>query len=243
MSKPEKDSKVTRRQSAEMRKWREEFGQSVRQVTVLNKSTKDNPGTLPINCYFTKPSEPQPVDFDNLLSMPSASDEEDLVAPSSSNLFGKDAFVVINPGYQPSRLSEAPFFLGKCKNNVKASERKLTVSIYAQDQLLPFNFVDAQLQCQIEISGILRKAEPENVRIEDDVVALDEDEYSSCVIDCLDYGDQTTARELAEIEDVSEEAEASNKVVQVRPSETTVQTTRSGRTPRPRNQSLYLFYD
>jgi len=174
--------------------------------------------------------------------MASASDEEDPVAPSSSNLFCKDAFVVINPGYQPSRLPEAPFFLGKCKNNVKASERKLTVSIYAQDKLLPFNFVDAQLQCQIEISGILRKAE--NVRIEDDVVALDEDEYSSCVIDCLDYGDQTTARASAEIgEDVSEEAEASNEVVQVRPSETTVRTTRSGRTPRPRDQSLYLFYD
>ena len=225
-----------------MRKWREEFGQSVRQVTVRNKSTKDNPGTLPINCYFTKPSEPQPVDFDNLLSMASASDEEDPVASSSSNLFCKDAFVVIKPGYQPSRLPEAPFFLGKCKNNLKVSERKLTVSIYAQDQLLPFNFVDAQLQCQIEISGILRKAE--NVRIEDDVVALDEDEYSSCVIDCLDYGDQTTARESAEIgEDVSEEAEASNKVVQVRPSETTVRTTRSGRTLRPRDQSLYLFYD
>lgn len=72
-------------------------------------------------------------------------------------------------------------------------------------------------------------------------MALDEDEYSSCVIDCLDYGDQTTARELAEIEDVSEEAETSNEVVQVRPSETTVRTTRSGRTPRPRDQSLYLF--
>ena len=100
-----------------MRKWREEFGQSVRQVSVRNKSTKDKPGTLPINCYFTKPSEPQPVDFDNLLSM-------------------------------------------------------------------------------------------------------------------------------AEIgEDVSEEAEASNEVVEVRPSETTVRTTRSGRTPRPRDQSLYLFYD
>ena len=106
--------------------------------------------------------------------MASASDEKGPVAPSSSNLFGKDAFVVIKPGYQPSRLPEAAFFLGKSKNNRKASERKLTVSIYAKDQLLPFNFVDAQLQCQIEISAILRKAE--NVRIEDDVVALDEDD-------------------------------------------------------------------
>ena len=43
---------------------------------------------------------------------------------------------------------------------------------------------------------------------------------------------------------VSEEAEASNEVVQVRPSETKVRTTRSGRTPRPRDQSLYLsLYD
>ena len=174
--------------------------------------------------------------------MVSASDEEDPVAPSSSNLFCKDALVVIKPGHKPSRLPEAPFSLGKCKNNVKASERKLTVSIYAQDQLLPSNFVDAQLQCQIDINSILRKAE--NVRIEDDVVALDEDEYSSCVIDCLEYGDQTTTRESAEIaEDVLEEAGASNEVVQVQPSKTTVQTTRSGRTPRPRDQSLYPVQD
>ena len=133
--------------------------------------------------------------------MASGSDEEDPVSPSSSNLFCKDVFVVIKSGYQPSRLPEAPSFLGKCKNNVKAAERKLTVSINAQDQLLPFTFVDVQLQCQIEISGILRKGQ--NVRIGNDVVALDEDEYSSCVIDGLDYGDQTTARESAEIGDVS----------------------------------------
>ena len=146
--------------------------------------------------------------------MASSSHKEDSVVPSSSNLFCKDAFVVKRHLYQPSCIPETHFFLGKFKNNVKASERKLTDSIYAQDQPLSFNFVDAQLQCQIEISSTLRKAE--NVRIEDDVPALDEDEYSSCVIDCLDYGDQTTARESAEIgEDVSEEAEASNEVVQV----------------------------
>ena len=96
MSKPEKDSKVTSRQLAEMRKWREEFGQSVSQVTVRNKSPKDSPGTLPINCYFVKPSEPQLSDFDNLLSMAPDSDEEDPVAPSSSNLFCKYGFAVIN---------------------------------------------------------------------------------------------------------------------------------------------------
>ena len=45
----------------------------------------------------------------------------------------------------------------------------------------------------------------------------------------MDYGDQTSVRESAEIgEDVSEET--CNEVVQVRTSETTVRTTRSGQT-------------
>ena len=112
-----------------------------------------------------KASEPQLLHFDNLLSVAFISDEEDPVALFSSNLFCKYAFVVIESGYQPSQLPEAPFFWGK-----KASERKLTVFNYAQYQLLPFNFVATQLLCQIEISGILHKAA--NVRIEDDVMAL-----------------------------------------------------------------------
>ena len=85
MSKPEKDSKVTRRQLALRIRPKCSPGHRI----VRNKSTKDNPSTLTSNCYFAKPCEPQPVDFDNLLSMASASDEEDPVAPSSSNLFVK----------------------------------------------------------------------------------------------------------------------------------------------------------
>ena len=178
MSKPEKDSKVTRLQLAEMRKCREEFGQSVRQVTVRNKSTKDNLDTLPINCCFAKPSEPQPVDFYNLLSMASACDEawEDPVAPSSTNLFCKDSFVVIKPGYQPSRLPEAPFFLGKCNNNV--TERKLTVSIKlkidSSPSILLMRNSNAKLKSVVHCVKLHG-----NVRIEDDVMARDEDEYSS----------------------------------------------------------------
>ena len=77
--------------------------------------------------------------------MASASDEEDPVAPSSSNLFCKDAFVVIKPGYQPSRLPEAPLFLGKCKNNAKASVRKLTVSINSSPSILLMHNSSAKL--------------------------------------------------------------------------------------------------
>ena len=235
MSKPGKDSKVTRRQLAEMRQWREEFGQSVRQATVRNKSTKDNSGTLPINCYFVKP---QRLDFGNLLSMAPDSDEEDPVAPSSSNLFLiKYAFVVIKPGYQPSRLLGAPFFLGKCKSNVKASERKLTLKINSSPSILFMRSSTAKLKSVAHCVKLrmfaLRMMSWHCMKMN----------ILCCVIDCLDYGDQTSARESAEIGDVSEEAEASNKVGEVRTSETTVRTTQSGRTLRPQDRSLYLFYD
>lgn len=36
---------------AQMREWRQQYGQSVRQQSVRNMSTKDRPGTLPVNAY------------------------------------------------------------------------------------------------------------------------------------------------------------------------------------------------
>ena len=117
MSKQEKDSKVTKRQLVEMRKWREGFSQSVCQVTIRNKSTKDNPGT--INCYFAKPSEPQRLDFDNLLSMAPDSDEENPVALSSSNLFCKDASSCSNQTRIPAISTTRSTFFGiKCKTGL-----------------------------------------------------------------------------------------------------------------------------
>ena len=43
--------------------WRIKHGQSVPQKTVRNMSTKDNPGTLPINLYLTEQPTSQPFDF------------------------------------------------------------------------------------------------------------------------------------------------------------------------------------
>ena len=62
---------LTKEQIELMRDWRMKYGQSVRipQKTVRNMSTKDNPGTLPINLYAH--GEPTatplpPLNFTNL---------------------------------------------------------------------------------------------------------------------------------------------------------------------------------
>ena len=56
---PPKAHKLSQKQVSEMRNWRAMYGQSVPQKTVRNMTTKDNPGTLPINLYATD----SPTDF------------------------------------------------------------------------------------------------------------------------------------------------------------------------------------
>ena len=46
-----------------MRDWRIKHGQSVAQKMVRNMTTKDNPGTLPMNLYLTERPKSQPFDF------------------------------------------------------------------------------------------------------------------------------------------------------------------------------------
>ena len=64
--KPPRSTIITKSQLDDMRAWRAEYGQSVRQLTVRNFSTKDKPGTLPLNCYSLKPDAPQLLDFAKL---------------------------------------------------------------------------------------------------------------------------------------------------------------------------------
>ena len=60
---PPKAHKLSEKQVSEMRNWRAMFGQIVLQKTVQNMTTKDNPGTLPINLYTADSLTVQPQDF------------------------------------------------------------------------------------------------------------------------------------------------------------------------------------
>ena len=55
--------KLSEKQVSEMRNWRAMHGQKVPQKTVRNMTTKDNPGTLPINLYAADAPTVQPLDF------------------------------------------------------------------------------------------------------------------------------------------------------------------------------------
>ena len=86
MPKPCRNSTVTRQQLDEMRTWKAEYGQSVRQQTVRNMTTKDSPGTLPLNCYESKEADPKPVDFAELARGEHEIIANEEVAPNQSSV-------------------------------------------------------------------------------------------------------------------------------------------------------------
>ena len=104
--------------------------------------------------------------------------------------------MIIKPGYQPTFLPQAPFYVGRCTKNVSPSERQFEVAIYTKELLLPFHFHDSQVLYTIDMTGIL--AEVSSPTFEDDLVVFNEEEYFNYVVQCLDYGDPLTARETAE---------------------------------------------
>ena len=61
-------SRLKTKQLNELRQWTQQYGRSVRQNTTRNFSTKDKPGTLPLNLYESAPPEQHSADFDVLLN-------------------------------------------------------------------------------------------------------------------------------------------------------------------------------
>ena len=233
MPKPSPNNAVSTLQLAEMRKWREEYGQSVRQVTVRNKSTKDNPGTLPINCYVEKTTHARPVDFEHLQE----TTQQGVADYSVHPLFRKQSFVIIKPGYQPTFLQQAPFYVGRCTKDVFPSERQFEAAVYTKELLLPFHFHDSQGVYTVDVNGIL--TEVLSPTLEDDLIVFNEEEYHCYMVQCLDYGDPLTARETGE-EMSNELTEMEDEDIQ---RDTRGSTTRSGRKSRRPRESSFLFYD
>ena len=114
---------------AELREWRQQYGQSVRQKSVRNMSTKDRPGILPVNAYEEDIGSTELFDFSKLQSgsnvTESAYQEEntrirhqrnkDDESNTSYVLAKVGEFAAVKHGYSPKELANKPcsFFVIK----------------------------------------------------------------------------------------------------------------------------------
>lgn len=150
-----------------MRKWANEYGRSARQLSVRAKSTKDNPGTLPVSAYGRRGLQANPSSSlseirDNIDSDSPASDNEDeadyvtvTTDPVPTITFSKGSTLLIS---HDERVS-GPFLFGNLVQDWKP--RSLTdtakVHMYAPDPedclLLHYEFTGIvkfdQVVCQL----------------------------------------------------------------------------------------------
>ncbi|CAB3999570.1 Hypothetical predicted protein [Paramuricea clavata] len=89
---PPTAAQLIKSQVQQIRDWRMKYGQSVPQNTVRNMSTKDNPGTLPINVYAQTQPASEPLDFSKITE--NGTPQTDTHHVNTHNLFRSTGDVV-----------------------------------------------------------------------------------------------------------------------------------------------------
>ena len=188
-------------------------------------TTKDSAGTLPVNCYETKAGDPKPVDFARL-----AQTEEEISSdqPSSPEvLICEGTIVCVRKGSQPP-IQPSAFYLARLDENKYAVDNPaVKASYFAQDPLLPFQFVEATMTGQLKTTSILSSVA--NYKKEDDTIVLDDDVYYCLLVESLDTGN-TTEEEAAKDDEIQPE------------DDTPQVSTRSRRRSAKTKNSDFVFY-
>ena len=115
LSKPS-SSCLAKKQLNELREWTQQYGRSVRLNTTRNFSTKDKPGTLPLNLYKSTPLEQHSVDFDVLLN-------EDIPAQQYTStthniVITQSTYVVVSRMYKLRSAPNSPLYITKLLEDV-----------------------------------------------------------------------------------------------------------------------------
>ena len=146
-------------------------------------TAKDSAGTLLFNCYESKEVDPKPVDFAELAWGEQEIIANQKVAPNqysvSEVLVFEGTFVCVKHCRQ-LRMQPSPFYLARLDENLYATEKaKAKVTYFAQDPLLPFQFVETTDR-DSTVSIVMKPTK------EDDTVVLGDDAYYCLLIHALD---------------------------------------------------------
>ena len=198
--------------AVQMREWRQRNGQSVRQQSVRNMSTKDKPGTLPVNAYVDDSQPVEVFDFAVLQRSdpmpPTTRVEETHAAVESTILAKKGEFASVKHGYAPRNLisKQCPFFLVKLSENILQNDpvKKYSCLWFCED-LLPYHFVDSGTENGVVVSEGIIELGVSCVEVEDGLLRVEEELYEKAMLLALDEGDTTTATEKELISTEQEE--------------------------------------
>ena len=168
---------LTKKQLNELPQWTQQYGRSVRQNTTRNFSTKDKPGTLPLNLYEFAPPEKHSVDFDVLLN-------EDLPAQQDTNtthnvVNTQSTYVVVSRMCKPRSAPNSPLYMTKLLEDVVDdcdSAGYVKTLCHTQDVVDPLLFTTSGEEHVISKEAI--KGMVSNITVVDnETIEIDEGEY------------------------------------------------------------------
>ena len=119
-----------------IRQWARTYGDSTRQLSVGAKSTKDNPGTLPIGAYGRRKVPNNPASLEDLAerleeeSVTADVNEENVEREESIALVANKDDVILTAKFKEI---SGPFILAKLAQNLKRTSSKVKTHPYARD--------------------------------------------------------------------------------------------------------------
>jgi hypothetical protein len=208
---------ITQKELDVMKAWREEFGQSVRQVTVRNFSMKDRPGTLPYWVYELQDLAHDPYRF---------------LTESQSNALSDDISTV--PKMLLFRQSNPPSVI-LVSETLTAENRKETYVLYIQSPSTATEFTSSgKLDQDKENLSSYNIIHGDMYEIKDDIIFI-KSEVLDDILLANDKGDTTGVNEDSD-SDGDDDSLSVPSVVSV-PTQT-----RSGRTIKHTTNSMYYWY-
>ena len=223
---PPSSAQLTKPQVQEMRDWRIKHGQSVPQKTVRNMSTKDNPGTLPINLYLTEQPTSQPFDFSKIGEVHGetvATARERGGKEGSSDLVPSSGDIV----YLSSDASSGKMKLYVLQQDVTTATKKARAMCFDADVFNPLTFTEeAEREISVkDICGSLKES-----FVNDKIIEMSENEFIYCQSQLISQVETVTIEEAREC--VEEDQEQSNTTSR-----------RSGRARKRANFDDFMYYD
>eukprot|EP00794_Sanderia_malayensis_P004545 gene4545-5143_t len=143
---PPKPRALSAGQVNEMRNWRAMYGQSVPQKTVRSMTTKDNPGTLPINLYAANSPPVEPFDFSVLSQAPAVGAPQTNSRPET--LYEQGQFVCVRGN------RNVLFVIASLQEDALVGEKRVRASVYSQDPFNPIIFTE-NAEKSVEVINIL----------------------------------------------------------------------------------------
>ena len=214
---PPKAVKLTSDQIHAMRFWRVTYGQSVPQKTVRNMTTKDNPGTLPVNLYVVDPLV-EPADFEQLASR----NQRDTSNEKEQEFqFRQGQIVCMNV--------ESSFTFARLLESVPVTKKKAKAVVFTGNPFNQLMYHEEDERC-IPVNEIICQVEKSQRHL--DTIEIDEDEFLIIQQEVIKQSDILTGNEVREA--VGQDEATSDSIPVTR---------RSTRQRKRRLDEGFLFYD